>query len=118
MIKTNRFETNEMQLERSLSSLWQRPDIWQISLLFIFLYLVGNIVAAVVSGDNQLLLTVNILLFSALAGCGSILLINRRRQRYSWGQLGFTPFNRHWLLVGSGLQAADRATSLNLIPKT
>ncbi|MEZ4592013.1 MAG: type II CAAX endopeptidase family protein [Chloroflexota bacterium] len=103
MITTNPLETNEIQPERPLPTLWQRRDIWQISLLFIFLYLVGNVVAALISGDNQLLLTVNILLLSALAGCGSILLINRRRQRHSWQQLGFIRFNRYWFMVGSGL---------------
>ena len=88
-----------------MARLWQRRDVWQIAVLFLFLYFAGAIAAVLVAGDNQLLATVAGLLASAFAGAGSILLINASRRRHSLRDLGFGPFSRQWLLLGSGLIA-------------
>jgi membrane protease YdiL (CAAX protease family) len=101
--------------------LWRRRDVWQIAALFIFLYLAGSAMAGLASGSSQLMLTVNIVLASVVAGFGSILIINRRRQRHSWQQLGFTTFSRQWLAAGAGLItlfAVGRSLLLNWLATT
>lgn len=107
MIETTTVRAVQPESQQPLPRLWSRRDIWQISLLFLVLYLVANLVAGLLVGlsgsEDAEWLTLGIVAASALAGSASILLVNRRRQKHSWAELGFIPFSRNWLLLGSGV---------------
>lgn len=88
----------------AMRRLWNRGDATRIALVFLITYLVtqtAGAVAVAVAGLEMFSLTLIGLLTSALAGIGSVLLINRLRPRHSWAALGFTPLTRRWLAVAT-----------------
>lgn len=95
---------NEPSQRRPMTRLWNRGDAIRIAVIFVLTYLVTQIAGgvAVVLGDIDMFwLTVTSLLTSAVAGIGSVLLVNRWRPRHSWAALGFTPMTRRWLVIAT-----------------
>lgn len=91
--------------EKPFTRLWQRRDIWQISLIFIVSYLLGSIAVGFIPAmqENEDWLTFGVIGVSLLTGVGSILLVNRWRQQHTWETLGFIVVSRQWVLLASGL---------------
>ncbi|MEM7133707.1 MAG: type II CAAX endopeptidase family protein [Chloroflexota bacterium] len=90
---------------RPMSRLWKQRDIWQISILFVLIYLLGSLGLGVASTRLQSspLFIFLVLAISAAAGIGSVLWVNGWRQQHNWQSLGFIPFSRRWFYAGTFL---------------
>ena len=88
---------------RPMPRLWKQRDNWQITILFILIYLLGSFGLGLATSrlQNGPLFTLLVLTIGAAAGLGSVLLVNRWRQQHSWETLGFIPVSRQWLLIGT-----------------
>lgn len=92
-----------------LPRLWNRSDVWRIFGLFFLLYIVTNVVIAVITivNDGQITIAATIAntLMMTLTLIGSVLIVNRSRPKHSLTTLGFQPTSRKWLGVASALGA-------------
>lgn len=98
-----------------LPKLWNRTDVFYILGIFVFFYIVGQIVPFLFFSPDELIepssdITFRLVLLSltgtTIASLLSVFLINWLRPKHGWIQLGFQALSNRWLWIATGIGVA------------